>query len=118
MQITSSVTNSADSASGTDVSGPAAPATRGLVVGDLDPRGLRSERWLCMSAATPVRVVAATLLWYAHPWADDFARAYKGRTQGVLPATILEYFTWTGRWASTGLDYFLPSSFNLVRHYP
>jgi len=71
-----------------------------------------------MSAVTAVLVVAATLLWYAHPWADDFARAYKGRTQGVLPATILEYFTWTGRWASTGLDYFLTSSFNLVRHYP
>lgn len=83
-----------------------------------DPRALRWEKWLCMSAVTAVLVVASTLFWYAHPWADDFARAYKGRTQGVVSATILEYFTWTGRWASTGLDYFLTSSFDLVRLYP
>ena len=71
-----------------------------------------------MSAVTGVLAVAATLFWYAHPLADDFARAYKGRAQGVVPATIHEYFTWTGRWASCGLNYSLTSSFDLVRLYP
>lgn len=104
--------------SNTDVSDREAPATRGFVLVDLDPRAVRWEKWLCISAITAVLVVALTLFWYAHPWADDFARAYKGRTQGVVPATILEYFTWTGRWAATGLDYFLTSSFDLVRLYP
>jgi len=104
--------------SDTGVSGQEALATRRSGLVDLDPRALRWEKGLCMSAVSAVLVVASTLFWYAHPWADDFARAYKGRTQGVVAATILEYFTWTGRWASTGLDYFLTSSFDLVRLYP
>ncbi|MDQ3753288.1 MAG: DUF6056 family protein, partial [Acidobacteriota bacterium] len=85
---------------------------------DIDARAIRWEKWLCVAAVTSVLVVAAILFWYAHPLADDFARAYKGRVQGIVPATIHEYFTWTGRWASTGLNYFLTSSFDLVRFYP
>lgn len=104
--------------SDTDVSGQETPATRGFAVVGLDPRALRWEKWLCTAAVAAVLAVALTLFWYAHPWADDFARAYKGRMQGVVPATTLEYFTWTGRWAATGLDYFLTSSFDLVRRYP
>lgn len=102
----------------TGVSGREAPATRPFGLVDLDARALRGAKWLCMSGIAAVLVVASTLFFYAHPLADDFARAYKGRTQGVVSATILEYFTWTGRWASTGLDYFLTSSFDLVRLYP
>src|SRR5262249_6295812 len=75
-------------------------------------------KWLCFSAVVGASLVATTLFWYAQPLADDFARAYKGRMQGVVPATIQEYFTWTGRWAASGLDYFLTSSFDLVRLYP
>ena len=101
-----------------DVSGREAPATRSVRLVDLGARALRVEKWLCMSGMAAVLVVASTLFFYAHPLADDFARAYKGRTQGVVSATILEYFTWTGRWASTALDYFLTSSFDLVRLYP
>lgn len=95
------------------------PVARASAVAvDIDARAIRWEKWLCVSAVTNVLVVAAILFWYAHPLADDFARAYKGRVQGVVPATIHEYFTWTGRWASTGLNYFLTSSFDLVRFYP
>jgi Family of unknown function (DUF6056) len=92
-------------------------ATRDVEV-DPDPRALRWEKWLCVTAVTGVIVVAATLFLYAHPLADDFARAYKGRVYGVVPATIHEYFTWTGRWSASGLNYFLTSSFDLVRIYP
>jgi len=96
----------------------ASVARAGAVAVDLDPRALRWEKWLCVSAVFGVLVMAATLFWYAQPLADDFARAYKGRAQGVVPATIHEYFTWTGRWAACGLNYFLLSSFDLVRLYP
>jgi hypothetical protein len=82
-----------------------------------DPRVLRWEKWLCGFAVAGVLVVSATLFWFAHPLADDFARSYKGRAQGAVPATIHEYFTWTGRWAACGLNYFLTSSFDLVRFY-
>ena len=103
----------------TDVSGEGVTVARAFAVAvALDERALRWEKWLCVAAVTGVLVVAATLFWYAHPLADDFARAYKGRAQGVVPATIHEYFTWTGRWASCALNYFLLSSFDLVRLYP
>lgn len=70
-----------------------------------------------MSGVVIVLAVAATLFYYAHPLADDFARAYKGRVQGIVPATIGEYLSWSGRWASCSVNYFLTSSFNLVRSY-
>ena len=62
--------------------------------------------------------VAVALFWFAQPLADDFARGYKGRVQGIVPSTVLEYHTWTGRWAATALNYFLTSSFDLVNAYP
>jgi hypothetical protein len=103
----------------TDISGDGAPAARARPVAvDLDPRELRWEKWLCGAAVTSVLVVAATLFCYAHPLADDFCRAYKGRAQGVVAGMIHEYFTWTGRWGASGLNYFLTSSFDLVRFYP
>lgn len=37
---------------------------------------------------------------------------------GVIPTTIDEYFNWSGRWASSGLTYFVTSSFDIVRLYP
>jgi hypothetical protein len=85
---------------------------------DFDARTLFWEKWACISAVTGVLVAAVTLFRYAHPLADDFARGYKGRVRGIVPATIHEYFTWTGRWASCGLNYFLNSSFDIVRFYP
>lgn len=71
-----------------------------------------------MLAITGVLLVAAILFCYAHPLADDFARAYKGRDQGVVPSTVHEYLTWSGRWASASVNYFLTSSFDIVRLYP
>jgi hypothetical protein len=65
------------------------------------------EKRICVSAAVGVLAVAAALFRYAYPVADDFARGYKGRAQGIVPATIYEYYTWTGRWAACGLSYFL-----------
>ncbi len=85
---------------------------------DFDERILFWEKLLCISAVTGVLVVAVTLFQYAHPLADDFARGYKGRVQGIVPATIYEYFTWTGRWAACGLSYFLTTTFDIVRFYP
>ncbi len=85
---------------------------------DFEERTLFWEKWLCISAVAGVLAVAVTLFWYAHPLADDFARGYKGRVQGIVPATIREYFTWTGRWAACGLGYFLTASFDIVRLYP
>lgn len=105
--------------SNTDVSEENQNAARAFPVKvNPEARGLRWEKWLLVFAVAGVLMVAATLFWYAHPLADDFARAYKGRTQGVVPAMIHEYFTWTGRWAATGTNYFLTSSFDLVRFYP
>jgi hypothetical protein len=79
---------------------------------------MRQEvRW-CLAAVLGVLTIALALVWYAQPLADDFARGYKGRVQGVVPSTVLEYHTWTGRWAATGLNYFLTSSFDLVDAYP
>jgi hypothetical protein len=80
-------------------------------------RQYRWEQRSCVAAAAGVLLVAAALFWYAQPWADDFARGYKGRVQGVIPATTFEYFNWTGRWAASGLNYLLTSSFDLVRVY-
>ncbi|HEY8559756.1 MAG TPA: DUF6056 family protein [Pyrinomonadaceae bacterium] len=37
--------------------------------------------------------------------------------QGIVPATIHEYYTWTGRWGAAGLNYLLTSSFDLVGFY-
>ncbi len=92
------------------------PAERAVTVpSDFDARTLFWEKWVCISAVIGVLVAAVTLFRYAHPLADDFARGYKGRVQGIVPATINEYFTWTGRWASCGLNYFLNSSFDIVR---
>jgi hypothetical protein len=34
-----------------------------------------------------------------------------------VAATVYEYYTWTGRWAASGLSYFLTSSFDLVNGY-
>ena len=76
------------------------------------------EKCVCLSAVIGVLAMAVTLFRYAHPLADDFARGYKGRVQGIVPATIYEYFTWTGRWAACGLSYFLTTSFDIVRFYP
>ncbi len=45
-----------------------------------------------MLAVVTVLFVGAALFWFAHPLADDFARAYKGRVQGVVPATDLRIF--------------------------
>lgn len=104
-----------------DILGARAPATRTFPVAGVDAKAaeaLRWERWVCLSAVVGVLVVAAMLFWYAHPLADDFARAYKGRAQGVISATINEHFSWTGRWASCILSYILASSFDLVRFYP
>ncbi len=83
-----------------------------------EARALFWDKWLCMSAIAVVLVVGTTLFCYAQPLADDFARAYKGRLQGVFPAMIAEYFHWSGRWASSTLNYFITSSFDLVRLYP
>jgi len=88
------------------------------VTSDFDARTLFWEKWICISAVTGVLAVAVVLFRYAHPLADDFARGYKGRVQGIIPATIYEYFTWTGRWAACGLSYFLTTSFDIVRFYP
>ncbi len=85
---------------------------------NFDARSLFWEKWICISAFSGALVTAVTLFWYARPLADDFDRGYKGRVQGVVPATIYEYFTWTGRWASCGINYFLTSSFDIVRFYP
>ena len=74
-------------------------------------------RW-CVAAQGGVLAVALALFCFAQPLADDFARGYKGRVQGVVPATVHEYHTWTGRWAGSGLNYFLTSSFDLVWAYP
>ena len=76
------------------------------------------ELWWSLGAACAVLVVVLALFWFAQPLADDFARGYKGRIQGVVPATVSEYHTWTGRWAASGLSYFLTSSFDLVDAYP
>ena len=76
------------------------------------------ELWWSLGAACGVSVVVLALFWFAQPLADDFARGYKGRIQGVVPATVYEYHTWTGRWAASGLSYFLTSSFDLVDAYP
>jgi Family of unknown function (DUF6056) len=75
------------------------------------------ELWWCLGASCAVLVVVLALFWFAQPLADDFARGYKGRIQGVVPATVYEYHTWTGRWAGSGLSYFLTSSFDLVNAY-
>jgi hypothetical protein len=82
-----------------------------------DERTLR-ERWWCLAAVAGVLAVAAALFWFAQPLADDFARGYKGRVQGIVRSTVLECHTWTGRWAATALNYFLTSSFDLVNAYP
>jgi hypothetical protein len=81
-------------------------------------RRQRGEATACLVAVLCVLAVAIALFWFAQPLADDFSRAYKGRVQGTLAATRFEYFNWTGRWASSGLNYFLTSSFDLVRAYP
>jgi hypothetical protein len=80
--------------------------------------GTLRERWWCLAAVAGVLAVAAALFCFAQPLADDFARGYKGRVQGIVPSTVLEYHTWTGRWAATALNYFLTSSFDLVNAYP
>jgi hypothetical protein len=79
---------------------------------------MRPELRWCLAAVGGVLAIALALVWFAQPLADDFARGYKGRVQGVVPSTVLEYYTWTGRWAATGLNYFLTSSFDLVHAYP
>ncbi len=73
---------------------------------------------LCGSTVASVLLIGIVIGCYAHPMADDFARAYKGRVQGVFPAVMEEYFTWSGRWASGTIDYLLTSRFDLVRVYP
>jgi hypothetical protein len=83
-----------------------------------DKRALFLEKCVCISAVIGVLAIAVTLFRYAHPLADDFARGYKGRVQGIVPSIINEYFTWTGRWAACGLSYFLTTSFDIVRFYP
>jgi hypothetical protein len=80
--------------------------------------GVVWERRWCLVAECGVLTVALTLFYFAQPLADDFARGYKGRVQGVVPATVHEYYTWTGRWAGSGFNYFLTSSFDLVWAYP
>lgn len=96
------------------------PAERApaAVTSDFDARTLFWEKRVCVSAVIGVLAVAVTLFRYAHPLADDFARGYKGRVQGIVPSIINEYFTWTGRWAACGLSYFLTTSFDIVRFYP
>ncbi|MEP6637637.1 MAG: DUF6056 family protein [Acidobacteriota bacterium] len=107
------------SMSSINVSSKGTPAARAFALPFApDAKELRWEKWICVFAVTGVLSLAVTLFCYAHPLADDFARAYKGRVQGVVPATIHEYFTWSGRWASVGVNYFLTSSFDLVRLYP
>lgn len=90
----------------------------GAVTTGFDARTLFWEKLICVSAVVGVLAVALTLFRYAHPLADDFARGYKGRVQGIVPSIVNEYFTWTGRWAACGLSYFLTTSFDIVRFYP
>ena len=97
---------------------PAERATADAVASDFDVRTLFWERCLCVSAVVGVLAVAVALFRYAHPLADDFARGYKGRVQGIVPSIVNEYFTWTGRWAACSLSYFLTASFDIVRFYP
>jgi hypothetical protein len=97
---------------------PAERNTTAAVASDFDGRTLFWEKFVCVSAVVGVLAVAVTLFRYAHPLADDFARGYKGRAQGIVPSIVNEYFTWTGRWAACGLSYFLTTSFDIVRFYP
>lgn len=97
---------------------PAERATAAAVASDFDMRTLFWEKCVCVSAVVGVLAVAVTLFRYAHPLADDFARGYKGRVQGIVPSIVNEYFTWTGRWAACSLSYFLTASFDIVRFYP
>jgi hypothetical protein len=97
---------------------PAERTTTAAVASDFDVRTLFWERCVCVSAVVGVLAVAVTLFRYAHPLADDFARGYKGRVQGIVPSIVNEYFTWTGRWAACSLSYFLTASFDIVRFYP
>ncbi|MDQ3118700.1 MAG: hypothetical protein M3Q89_03910, partial [Verrucomicrobiota bacterium] len=102
-----------------DLSRADIPAAR-VFAGPMDPEAgaLRWERRICVMALTAVLFVAVILGCFAHPLADDFARAYKAHAHGIVPSTIREYFTWSGRWASAGMNYSIMSAFDLVRFYP
>lgn len=76
-----------------------------------------------LSAALMVVVIAGVLFvalkltFYAFPKADELFRAGRVRDLGVAGSIHLEYTTWCGRWAGTGLSYLLGASFNLERAY-
>lgn len=65
-----------------------------------------------------VLYVALKLTLYTFPKADELFRAGRVRDLGVPGSIRLEYTTWSGRWAGTGLSYLLGASLDLERAYP
>src|SRR5262245_40191397 len=64
-----------------------------------------------------VSFVALALAKYAFPKADDLFRAGRVRDLGIPASIHVEYTTWSGRWAGTGLSYLLSATFNLEGVY-
>jgi Family of unknown function (DUF6056) len=64
-----------------------------------------------------VTFVALALAKYTFPKADELFRAARVRDLGVPASIQVEYTTWSGRWAGTGLSYLLSATFNLERAY-
>jgi hypothetical protein len=69
-------------------------------------------------AEVAVWLVVASLLWFAHPMADDFCRAAATREQGIIDGVTKEYLTNSGRWAGIGLVYAISTFADLTGIYP
>ena len=62
--------------------------------------------------------MAAALIRFACPVADDFHRAGAFWSQGFFNQLSADYYTWSGRWAGIGLGLLVLSRIDLVRWYP
>jgi hypothetical protein len=62
-------------------------------------------------------LVVVSLLWFAHPMADDFCRAAAVGQRGIIDGVTVEYLTTSGRWAGIGLVYLLSALGDLSRSY-
>ena len=69
------------------------------------------------AAEVGVWLVIASLLWFAHPMADDLCRAAAARERGIINAVLMDHVTTGGRWAANGLVYVVSYLVDLSRVY-
>ncbi|MDE2227409.1 MAG: hypothetical protein KGL11_00020 [Alphaproteobacteria bacterium] len=71
---------------------------------------------LALSIGAMFAVVAG--LWrFTWPVADDFVRAVEGRDYGILGGVVIEYTTWSCRWAAGLVHFVLAALLPLTRAY-